>query len=234
MHHRPTQYWKLFYVSILVLASVSEFWVCLGPPCFAHGTIAIGTFVLTFVCYVVGLRFSLWKIPSICAIAVSFLLTSALLCAYLWLFVHYTYPLPDHCQRDVGGWELTPGAKAILQPGEDVRDLIANNENRVEGVFTAESMRTMRYILTINWLSLMGSLSFLLALITNHAELGDPAANSLLALNEAAKRDLAARLSPLVMVSANDHNTERAHQIVVSQTREVSRDTHSTSSSYTE
>jgi hypothetical protein len=85
------------------------------------------------------------------------------LLVYLFLFVNFTHPLPDHWHREVGGFTYTAKAQWYRDQNLGIpdRNLIQDMGNDVEAVYGRATLSMMRCSLIIGWLSLFGLGSFL-------------------------------------------------------------------------
>jgi hypothetical protein len=74
---------------------------------------------------------------------------------YLFLFVQFTHPLPDHWHREIGGFTYSEKASWYreINPGIPVRDLIQDMGNDVEKVFGRVSLGLTRTALLACWLT---------------------------------------------------------------------------------
>jgi hypothetical protein len=166
--------WAVGSVLLLLVLSVSDFWTCFGPPWLEHGVIATLTAILSLAVYLIGWR-RFHSRPHFTSLPASWWaggLSAILFVVYLWLFIEYTVPLPDHCHREVVGWDLTPAAKAYLsrELGTSVQELLEDAGRQVEVVYLGGPLRTMRFVLTGTWLLAFGLLALFLALLTARAE----------------------------------------------------------------
>ncbi len=156
---------------IIVLPSLlfSEFGLGLAPPWPNRWVVTPLTIPLTFLVYHgvwhwgaakprpwLG-RFLRWNLAACIAI----------LLFYLFLFVHFTYPLPDHWHRDIGGFTYTEKASMFRQlPGNlgiSDQDLVRESESDVAKVFGNTSLGMMRLTFLVSWLTLFASGSSLAA-----------------------------------------------------------------------
>lgn len=167
--------WKFLSTVVLLTTAAAEWWVCFGPPWLTHAAIASLTSVFSLTVYFIAFWLLITNRQTLSS---RILLTAGgavalLFAVYLWLFLTFTAPLPDHCHREVIGWDLTPAAQAVLshEPGMTVEELLEDAGRQVEVVFTGSSLRAMRFFLTGMWLLSFGCLAVFLALFTAWAEI---------------------------------------------------------------
>ena len=151
--------WAMILALCLVPSLLlSEFGLGLAPPWPNRWVVALATVPLPFLVYQGLLEWSASKTRQRLERLLRWSLAASVVTAlaYLFLFAQFTYPLPDHWHREIGGFTYTPKAEKYRQenPGIPDRDLIFDMGNDVEQVFGGASLGLMRIVFLGGWLSL--------------------------------------------------------------------------------
>lgn len=200
---------NVFLPLILALTLLAEYWVCLGPPCLDHTVIVGMTLPVSLGSYFIVRWIRDGQRPSLFLSSMLAVATFLMLMTYFWLFIAFTIPLPDHCHRDVGSWDLTSKARDHLarHPGMSLPDLLADMGSNADEAFTSDSLKGMRILFIGTWLILYISVSALLALF------GTPPPDDSLAdippLSEDEKASLRRELDLAAMAAENETETEK-------------------------
>lgn len=151
--------WAMIVVACLVPSLLlSEFGLGLAPPWASRWVVALATIPIPLLVYQGLVHWSASKTRPWLETLLRYNLV-AIACAlviYLFLFVQFTHPLPDHWHREIGGFTYTQKAQWYREhnPGIPDRDLIQDMGNDVEKVFGRTSLGTMRTVFLVWWLTL--------------------------------------------------------------------------------
>jgi len=208
----PRRVGSLRFLPAIILIAVALAAICSGfdPPWLDRTVNVIVTLTFTSLIYLVGSRliFAANRKPSRILSIWLFLTSIVLVSLYLWIFLAYTCPLPDHWHRDVLGWELTPGAQGALQPGETVCDLIEGNERKVEHIFTDSSLLAMRVAFLAVWLLLFTTLTLEVVVVDRIAVHQDALLST--ALSDEDNEALKAALAPDTPIDGDEATSTAA------------------------
>jgi hypothetical protein len=136
---------------------LSEFGLGLSPPWPNRWVVALATIPIPYLVYRGVMHWSASQTRPRLERSLRWNLAASLVAivCYLFLFVQFTHPLPDHWHREIGGF--TYSEKALwyreINPGIPVRDLIQDMGNDVEKVFGRVSLGLMRTGLLACWLA---------------------------------------------------------------------------------
>jgi hypothetical protein len=145
-------------LAVVFIVPLLDYWAGLHPPCLdfpVAAVLSVTVAVAAFAVGAAGLRNkpvpALARLLRWCCLAVGVCLIT-----YLALFFNYTLPLPDHYNREIIGWELTPTAEKTIHGDlpKTVPELLREWGSDVDHVFTGRSIAVMKTVFVALWVLL--------------------------------------------------------------------------------
>jgi V8-like Glu-specific endopeptidase len=164
--------WNATFLSVLAAILYLGHATCFDPPTFPrriNASVSTCVAILTVLAVAVASRVypqmpQVLRRFVVVGLAAGFLSSSI---AYSWIFVKYTIDLKGgHCYREVVGmnWELNEYGRSKLERDNWTMDDLLLNTDRMDAVFTHQSLAVTNLWLTLCWVLSVASLTALLSL----------------------------------------------------------------------